>query len=720
MVDTTVFLYLGIFSLSNVYHRVGCFLCCFEEVSMRIRCRSLVLSSCILFMMSAPFCVSAAAPREADMRTETFALDLRGNSFDNGAVVEGENGDLELSGAGSFEAKIGGVGYSPVFDPVYYAEHHADLMAAYGYDPAKLFKHFQVFGMKEGRRACASFDVKSYRFANPDLRARFADNYVEYFKYYLSHQSESRVKTGVTAPVGFVTIYNGVDYAAVYDRDYYISHQNLPQSALKDEFATLEHYVNTGMAKGLAAISSFDPKAYRNRYPDLRKAFRNDWKKYINHYLQYGLKEKRQGTDCDKLLKPFTVYNGTDYADVYDYEYYIAHNSEAKALAPDDIAVLALFVTKGIPAGETGSASFDMMSYRNRYLDLRLAFGLDYAKYYQHYITHGKKENRSAAPGAKAPSYPTVCEGTDYRLVYDFEYLVNKNATYSKYKNDPQGALKAFVTTGMPAGVRAIASFDVKSYYNRYQDLRNAYRQNWKSYYLHYIRNGFKEKRVCTGVATLQNPVTVYKGVELSSVYSFADYTSLYADVRSAYGKDDYGAINHFATTGILNGRTGKKGVTSSSAEYKRIKQILYPNSVQEEMLKKAQSYSSNTRYLILVNCSAHSVGIYSGSQGNWSQVRYMRCGDGKESTPTVKGTFTTIGRTYYFDSDGGVRCFYATRFYGHYLLHSVLYDQTPTPQTILDGRVGVGVSHGCVRLLIDDAKWIYDNIPLGTKVVSY
>ena len=37
-----------------------------------------------------------------------------------------------------------------------------------------------------------------------------------------------------------------------------------------------------------------------------------------------------------------------------------------------------------------------------------------------------------------------------------------------------------------------------------------------------------------------------------------------------------------------------------------------------------------------------------------------------------------------------------------------------------MDGRLGQHVSQGCVRLPIDQAKWIYDNIPYGTTVVTY
>ena len=38
----------------------------------------------------------------------------------------------------------------------------------------------------------------------------------------------------------------------------------------------------------------------------------------------------------------------------------------------------------------------------------------------------------------------------------------------------------------------------------------------------------------------------------------------------------------------------------------------------------------------------------------------------------------------------------------------------------IKDGRLGINASHGCVRLALSNAKWIYDNIPRGTKVVIY
>ena len=132
----------------------------------------------------------------------------------------------------------------------------------------------------------------------------------------------------------------------------------------------------------------------------------------------------------------------------------------------------------------------------------------------------------------------------------------------------------------------------------------------------------------------------------------------------------------------------------------------------------KAQGYSSSTGYLILVNYTYHTVSIYTGSRNNWKLYQCYRCSLGKDSTKTPTGTFYTTGRTYSF-GDNDHTCYYATGYIGmNYLMHSVLY--YPGTHTLKDGRLGLNISGGCIRLHIDDAKWIYNNVPLGTPVVIY
>ena len=137
----------------------------------------------------------------------------------------------------------------------------------------------------------------------------------------------------------------------------------------------------------------------------------------------------------------------------------------------------------------------------------------------------------------------------------------------------------------------------------------------------------------------------------------------------------------------------------------------------------KVQGYSSNTGYLILVDRSMHLVTVYQGSKNHWVLLTGFTCGDGKPSSPTITGEYS-IPNKYsssrpYFDSEGA-RCWYPTRINGPYLFHSVLYYPASSPSRIMDGTLGAAVSHGCVRLSINNAKWIYDTIPLGTKVVIY
>ena len=133
----------------------------------------------------------------------------------------------------------------------------------------------------------------------------------------------------------------------------------------------------------------------------------------------------------------------------------------------------------------------------------------------------------------------------------------------------------------------------------------------------------------------------------------------------------------------------------------------------------KAQSYTSNTNYLILVDRSTHTVGVYHGSYGNWNKVHEYLCTVGAPSTPTVVGDFAIYRKGRYFDS-GASRCFYYSAFYGGYYFHSVLYYKDNEPLRIMDGRLGMNLSHGCIRLQVDNAKWIYDNCPIGTRVIVY
>lgn len=133
-------------------------------------------------------------------------------------------------------------------------------------------------------------------------------------------------------------------------------------------------------------------------------------------------------------------------------------------------------------------------------------------------------------------------------------------------------------------------------------------------------------------------------------------------------------------------------------------------------MVKKAQAQKSSTNYLVMVSTSKFHMGVFKRSGGSWKLQHYWICSVGKTATPTPHGTFRTYTRGYSFGN--GFTCYWYTAFYGGYMMHSQTYYQNTFK--IKGGSLGKRASHGCVRIDISHAKWVYYHIPLGTTVVTY
>ena len=133
-----------------------------------------------------------------------------------------------------------------------------------------------------------------------------------------------------------------------------------------------------------------------------------------------------------------------------------------------------------------------------------------------------------------------------------------------------------------------------------------------------------------------------------------------------------------------------------------------------------ANNQDSPTNHIVIVDRAAHRVGVFKGSKYNWADAKYYKCCVGKPSTPTISGTYYIKSRGKYFDTGTKGRCWYFTQINGNYLFHSVIYDRQNSPKRIIDNSMDAAVSHGCVRLDLENAKWIYDNIRNNTKVIIY
>ena len=144
---------------------------------------------------------------------------------------------------------------------------------------------------------------------------------------------------------------------------------------------------------------------------------------------------------------------------------------------------------------------------------------------------------------------------------------------------------------------------------------------------------------------------------------------------------------------------------------------------------KKAQGYSSNTRNLILVDKSRHLVNFYQGSTGSWVNIRRnMPCTIGKAATPTRSGNFklkirVTANGAYGRKNFVGSTAFYAYFYNAGNFFHSVLYKlgtTNPFTSPVKDGTMGKNKSNGCIRLQLQDCRYLWENFKVGTRVIIW
>lgn len=134
--------------------------------------------------------------------------------------------------------------------------------------------------------------------------------------------------------------------------------------------------------------------------------------------------------------------------------------------------------------------------------------------------------------------------------------------------------------------------------------------------------------------------------------------------------------------------------------------------------------YDYRMPYVIKVDRTNQLISIYSeSSPGNFDTLvhRYI-CSTGTKSDPTPKGMFTLSDarRTewrYFKTYKTYVR--YGVHIKGNYFFHSLLYKKpdTSTLSKTSYKKLGSRASHGCIRMLDDDIKWMFDNCLAGTRV---
>ena len=144
-----------------------------------------------------------------------------------------------------------GQDYSRVYNYSYYIKRYPSVAKKVGKSKKKVLKNFVQKGMKKGRRGCASFQVSSYIYGNPDLREKYGNNLEKYYLHYqntgYAQAKRKATAKGIKSMQKAAVKYDGVSYASVYDYSYYAGlHPELKKLYGYDDHRMLEHYVKNG------------------------------------------------------------------------------------------------------------------------------------------------------------------------------------------------------------------------------------------------------------------------------------------------------------------------------------------------------------------------------------------------------------------------------------------------------------------------------------------
>lgn len=126
--------------------------------------------------------------------------------------------------------------------------------------------------------------------------------------------------------------------------------------------------------------------------------------------------------------------------------------------------------------------------------------------------------------------------------------------------------------------------------------------------------------------------------------------------------------------------------------------------------------YSSKTKYLIWISHYTQQVSIFEGSKGKWKMIRTFTCATGTAKNHSPRGVFkiTYKEKGWFYTS---TKELYVTHYKGRNSFHTrPLWNNG----SVQNPTIGKPASHGCVRCYNQDAKYIYDKMPIGTTVVSY
>ena len=147
------------------------------------------------------------------------------------------------------------------------------------------------------------------------------------------------------------------------------------------------------------------------------------------------------------------------------------------------------------------------------------------------------------------------------------------------------------------------------------------------------------------------------------------------------------------------------------------------PYIVMPGATPKPQATPVPPSFHLVVDVTNQIVTVYArDEEGEYTvPVKEMMCSSGTRENPSDIGDWTLSGYkvTWCFFPKWGDYARYWTRINNGIAFHSVIYNTVSERDLSVKSykRLGNRASHGCVRLQVADAKWIYDYVDAGTVV---
>lgn len=211
--------------------------------------------------------------------------------------------------------------------------------------------------------------------------------------------------------------------------------------------------------------------------------------------------------------------------------------------------------------------------------------------------------------------------------------------------------------------------------------------------------------------------------IAMISIFAYLKFGRKTVDVTS----HGYESSNNDIESNTFDAELSENEIDENIIEENKIKDNeIVNNTTTNNQTTNKNNNSNGTKYKLEINCTANVVNVYEKDEnGDYTKcVKVMLCSVGSATPHSGTYSLKQYGEKWgrWRPLFGDVYGQYATQITGNILFHSVPY--TKPNNSNLEyweyDKLGTSASMGCVRLTVQNAKWIWDNCVSGTKVRFY